>query len=141
MGNAHYETCSPLLLITGPWRKARHSNILEQTTVDCADLNPHMLVAWISSSLGVRFWSAASSWGYLRTKCECILLMFTHRVERDPQIYYYFFTYFGREILLKMLLYMQSHQKTIKMEKETHKKINKHPLGHSFHLKQISVVP
>lgn len=118
MGNAHYEIRSPLLLITGPWREAGHS-ILEQTTVNCADLNPHMLVAGFSSSLGVRFRSAASSWGYLKIKYECILLMFTHRVERDPQIFYFFFfTYFGREILLKMLLYMRVIGKQQKWKKK-----------------------
>lgn len=117
MGNAHYEIRSPFLLITGPWREAGHS-ILEQTTVNCADLNPHTLVAGFSSSLGVRFRSAASSWGYLKIKYECILLMFTHRVERDPQIFYFFFTYFGREILLKMLLYMRVIGKQQKWKKK-----------------------
>lgn len=141
MGNAHYEIRSPLLLITGPWREAGHS-ILEQTTVNCADLNPHTLAAGFSSSLGVRFRSAASSWGYLKIKYECILLMFTHRVERDPQIFYFFFFYiFWERNTSQNVIIHASHRKTTKMEKETHNKINKHRLVHLFHLKQISVVP
>lgn len=114
--------------------------------MDCADLDPHTLVAWIFKFTG----SQVPECGFkLRLPQDYVWVHYTdvHTVHTElkgthkSSIIIIFYIFWERNTSQNVIIHAESSENNKKNGKETYNKINKHPLVHSLHLKQISVAP